>query len=83
MTVENKVFDDYEVDCNTCEAYWDNQCDGVKVGTTRNCSSYKATRKIDVFDILLEHTTKIKSLEATQFVILGILLFYMVKQIIC
>ena len=62
-TNSHKIFDDYEVDCNTCESYWDNQCDGVKVGTTRNCTSYKATRKIDVVSTISELKTKVKSLQ--------------------
>lgn len=70
-TNSHKIFDEYEVDCNTCESYWDNQCDGVKVGTTRNCTSYKATRKIDVLSTISELKDNIKTLR-TAFVIISI-----------
>lgn len=70
-TNSHKIFDDYDVDCNTCESYWDNQCDGVKVGTTRNCTSYKATRKIDVLSTISDLKAKVKSLQVVG-IIMGI-----------
>lgn len=82
--IENshKIFDDYDVDCNTCESYWDNQCDGVKVGTTRNCTSYKATRKIDVVSTISELKDKVKSLQVAG-VIMGIaFILHMVSTLI-
>lgn len=42
-----KVFDDFpEADCNGCEHWWTNQCDGVFDGSQRPCSSYLPTREI-------------------------------------
>ena len=42
-----KVFDDfYEVDCNECECWWTNTCDGVPKGANRSCNSFKATRSV-------------------------------------
>lgn len=42
------IFDNYEVDCNGCECYWDNSCDGVPLDKKRNCTSYTATRTTDI-----------------------------------
>lgn len=47
-TPHSKVFDDYEVECNECEHYWDSSCDGVPIDKKRNCTSFKATRTIDI-----------------------------------
>lgn len=44
----NKRFDDYEVDCNTCGNYWNDTCDGVPIDKKRNCNSYIATRTTDI-----------------------------------
>lgn len=45
---ESKRFEDYPmpVDCNECESYWTNACDGVPQGSERRCNSFSATRKI-------------------------------------
>ena len=44
------LFDDWsEVkDCNQCEPYWNNQCDGAKVGSEKRCTAFKATRSVDI-----------------------------------
>lgn len=49
--MENKkIFDSWkEVDCENCERWWVNQCDGVKTsseGSRRACNSYLATRRV-------------------------------------
>ena len=42
-----KRFDEWEeVDCNSCEKYYLNQCDGVQKAQKRSCTSFKATRGI-------------------------------------
>ena len=44
-----KIFDDYEsVDCNQCDSWWTNTCDGVKKGTERHCTAFKAVRRVDI-----------------------------------
>ena len=48
METPTKVFDDYEVNCNECEHYWDSSCGGVPINEKRNCTSYKATRTVDI-----------------------------------
>ena len=48
-TSESNRFDDWTyADCNTCGHYYTDACDGVKVGTTRKCTSYVATRGKDL-----------------------------------
>lgn len=43
-------FDDYiDVDCNNCQNYWNETCDGVQVeDRERPCQSFRATRTIDI-----------------------------------
>jgi hypothetical protein len=42
-----KRFEDWEeVNCNECEHYWTNSCDGVKKGSKIACNSFLATRSI-------------------------------------
>lgn len=76
-TKEAKIFDEYEVDCNTCECYWDSSCDGVKCSKageeSRKCTSYKAVRKIDVVERVLELESNIKSLN-THHLLTGVII---------
>ena len=44
----SKIFDNYEVECNDCQHYWDNSCDGVPIDKKRNCTSFIATRTTDI-----------------------------------
>lgn len=45
---KKKVFDDFkEVDCEECESWQLNQCDGVPVGSQRSCTAYKAVRRLN------------------------------------
>jgi hypothetical protein len=43
-----KIFEEVEVDCNDCEAYWLNQCDGVSCNSVRKCVSYIPTKRVDI-----------------------------------
>lgn len=47
---KEKIFEDWEeVDCNECERWWLNQCDGAKThgkGSKLTCTSFLATRKV-------------------------------------
>ena len=46
--MSNVIFDNWDevVDCNSCAHYYDNTCDGVEKGKTRNCTAYLATRDV-------------------------------------
>lgn len=50
MSEEPKRFSDWvEVDCNECQRYWDNSCDGCKdalKGSKTPCNSFLATRSV-------------------------------------
>ena len=56
MTEEKKVFEDWEVDCNSCTRYWDSSCDGVKKNKNKPCNAFLATRSI----ILPEELKRLK-----------------------
>jgi hypothetical protein len=42
-----RIFEEVEVECNDCEAYWLNQCDGANHHATK-CVSYIATKRVDI-----------------------------------
>lgn len=44
---DRKIFEEVEVDCNDCQAYWLNQCDGASNHTTK-CVSYIPTKRVDI-----------------------------------
>ena len=46
--MEKTKFDDWaEVkDCNSCDHYWNDTCDGVPEGQKRNCTAFVATRSV-------------------------------------
>lgn len=43
-------FDEWDdlKDCNNCDNYWNDTCDGVPENQKRNCQSYVATRKVTI-----------------------------------
>lgn len=44
---DRKVFEDYPTaSCNECEHYWNDACDSIAVGKTKECKFYKATRAV-------------------------------------
>lgn len=46
---DKKIFDDFQyVDCNDCSHYWDDTCEGVKKGSEKRCTAFKATRRVDI-----------------------------------
>lgn len=48
LNKKQKVFDDFKVvDCEGCESWQLNQCDGVPVGSQRSCTAYKAVRRLN------------------------------------
>lgn len=46
MKDKRKIFDETFVDCNECEKYYLSQCDGVKRGKNKRCTSFIATRGV-------------------------------------
>ena len=47
-TKETKVFDESYVDCNQCQNYWNDSCDGTPTHQIRPCTAFKATRHTDI-----------------------------------
>ena len=42
------IFDNWEdvfIECDSCERYYNSQCDGVDIGKERKCTQYVATRR--------------------------------------
>jgi hypothetical protein len=85
-TKETKIFDEYEVDCNQCAAYWNNQCDGVSCaneGTkSRKCTAYEPVRRIDIPTRVDQNTKDIKSLNRVQNFILLMLALHLLTHLI-
>lgn len=48
--MEKSKFDDWSAikDCNKCEPYWNNQCDGATVGTEMPCNAFVAVRRVSI-----------------------------------
>lgn len=46
---DQKRFDEWTpVDCNDCELWWINRCDGVQKGKEKVCKSFMAVRRVDI-----------------------------------
>lgn len=43
---QGRVFDEWDVDCNDCSHYWNNDCDALSEGSRRLCNSFSATRRV-------------------------------------
>jgi hypothetical protein len=44
-----QIFEDFpEVDCNACDCYYTNQCDGTPTGSEKLCKTFKAVRRVDI-----------------------------------
>ena len=49
MDKQEKIFDDFPtIDCNECEHYYTNACDGVSEGLERPCKTFLATRRVNI-----------------------------------
>lgn len=76
QTQQQKIFDEYQVECNDCTHYWTDACDGVKKGSTRLCNQFLATRSVNIPE-------QIKSLEkrvdALNFACIGLCLVWLIE----
>lgn len=82
MSEQNKIFEDFPtVDCNDCEHWWTNQCDGVKTSQNASktlCRTFKATRSVVIPEQIKWLKTRLKLLTvalavlaAVQIILLG------------
>lgn len=79
---DKKVFDDFpRVDCNDCQHYWTDACDGVPVGSQKPCTSFLATKRVDI-PLQIEWLRKrLNGLNwAFIFVALAVLIHYLVSM---
>lgn len=64
--MNDKIFDEWNelVDCNECQKYWLDQCDGVPIDDARRCNSYVAVRSSEIPKVIdeLQFQTKIHEL---------------------
>jgi len=74
----NAKFDDWTdvKECNDCQEYWNNVCDGTPVGVERPCKAFKATRRVDI-------PLEIKSLRRALNALYVALILYGVTLMIC
>lgn len=67
MDKEPKRFSEWvEVDCNECQRYWDNSCDGCKdalKGSKMPCNSFLATRSVIIPQQIEQLKTTINGLK--------------------
>lgn len=80
---ESKRFDDYTctVDCEECEHYWTNQCDGVTKGTQKVCNSFLATRKVVIPAQIKSLQSDVRRLRIYLMVCQGILLVHLLMHL--
>lgn len=61
--INQKIFEDYDVDCLDCRHYWADTCDGVLKGEIRPCTSFRATRSVDIPSQIKALKNEIKGLK--------------------
>lgn len=61
--INQKIFEDYDVDCLDCRHYWADTCDGVPKGEIRPCTSFRATRSVDIPSQIKALKNEIKGLK--------------------
>lgn len=75
---EKKRFEDWEeVDCNECERWWTNQCDGADIGSKRSkmpCNSFLATRRVVIPEQIKSLFKRINYLSYLCLVLIGVVL---------
>jgi len=61
--INQKIFEDYDVDCLDCKHYWADTCDGVPKGEIRPCTSFRATRSVDIPEQIKALKNEIKGIK--------------------
>lgn len=81
--LSNSKFDDWSdiKDCNDCQHYWTDTCDGVQKGSQKPCNSFIATKRVDIPDEIKWLRKRVDGLRwAFIFVSLAVLIHYMVDM---
>lgn len=82
MDTNKRIFEDFpEVDCNQCEPYWNNQCDGTLVGSEKRCKAFKATRKVDIPFEIKSLESALKWLRNSVYILYAVMLIELVTRI--
>lgn len=71
----NKIFDDWNTNCDDCQYYWTDQCDGTKADTDRKCPSYNPTRE-------RKFSTRLSALEWAHCILWAAFIIHLVGHII-
>lgn len=78
----HKIFDEYEVECNDCQRYWLDQCDGTPEATERHCTSFIATKKVDIPMRVKRLENTVKTLGGCFIVTNIIMIFHLLSHIL-
>lgn len=81
-TNSHKIFDEPVVECNDCQRYWLDQCDGTKVDEAKPCASYIATRKMDIPNKVKALDEKLKNLGCIVTITMVILAFHLLSHLV-
>lgn len=80
---KNKRFEDWaEVDCEDCECWWLNQCNGVQKAQKRSCTAFKATRRTDIPQEIKRLKTRLKSLTRALMLLAIAVLVHLIVHIV-
>lgn len=82
----NKRFSEWvEVDCNECQRYWDNSCDGCKdtlKGSKMPCNSFLATRSVIIPQEIKQLKKAVKGLKIAIAILSVIVLFMIIRGVV-
>ena len=81
-TNSHRIFDESHVDCNDCQRYWLDQCDGTPEGVQKPCNSFLATKKVDIPERINSLENRFKSLRGCVRVLNIIIIFHLLTHII-
>lgn len=86
MSEEPKRFSEWvEVDCNECQRYWDNSCDGCKdalKGSKTPCNSFLATRSVIIPQEIKQLKKAVKGLKTAVAILSVIVLFMIIRGVV-
>ena len=82
MSDNNRIFDEYPtIDCNDCNHYWNNSCDGVKKGSERLCNAFIATRNVIIPEEIKSLKKALSELGIAVVFLCGVVLLLLLKVI--
>lgn len=83
MGDNKKIFDDFPtVDCNECESWWLNQCDGVTEGPQKLCTAFKAVRRVNIPSEIERLRSALKCLTGSIIILYFVMLFHIIACVV-